>query len=180
MRQPPGFWAMPRTCSQVPCRPLATTAAEASGRNVLARRLDATPATPAATAIGVSATGHHITLLPKLALSCSRKISAPVTSAAPADSPESARSNRPCSMFHTRWSMPCRAGTRRRPPASQPMPLTSRLELVDAVAEQRRGHGRLVRLAPQPRLREALRLLVSHLARHGRLIRVDHHVHQRR
>ena len=56
-------------------------AAEATGSAVLAIRRLNTPAIPAAAPTGPSATGIHIILLPKLALSCSKKISAAVTSA---------------------------------------------------------------------------------------------------
>jgi hypothetical protein len=41
------------------------------------------PATPATAPTGPRVTGIHIILLPKLALSCSKKISAAVTSARP-------------------------------------------------------------------------------------------------
>ena len=48
------------------------------------------PATPAAAPTGPSATGSHIILLPKLALSCSKKISAAVTNA-PVGKPRTVR-----------------------------------------------------------------------------------------
>ena len=47
-------------------------AAEATGSAVLAIRRLKNPATPAAAPTGPSATGIHIILLPKLALSCSK------------------------------------------------------------------------------------------------------------
>ena len=67
-------------------------AAEATGSAVLAIRLLKTPAMPAATPAGPSATGSHIIRLPKLALSCSKKISAAVTSAPAAVSADRLRS----------------------------------------------------------------------------------------
>src|SRR6478609_1842005 len=72
-------------------------AAEARGSAVLAIRRLKKPATPAAAPIGPSTTGSHIILLPKLALSCSKKISAAVTSAPTAVSADSARSKWPVS-----------------------------------------------------------------------------------
>ena len=56
--------------------PLATTTADAKGRMVLAARRLTTAATPAGAMDGMITTGHHIILLPKLAPSCSLKISA--------------------------------------------------------------------------------------------------------
>ncbi len=72
LAQPPGFCAMPRACRYVPCTPLATIIAEATGSAVLAIVWLKNPARPAAAATGPSATGSHIILLPKLALSCSK------------------------------------------------------------------------------------------------------------
>src|SRR2546429_8037182 len=48
----------------------------------------------------------------------------------------------------------------------------STLELVELVAEERRGDGRPSRLALQERRREAFRLLIPDLRRHGRLVGV--------
>ena len=81
--------------------PLATTTAEASGRTVLAARRLNTAATPAGAMVGMITTGHHIILLPKLAPSCSVKISAAVTSAPAAASPARLRSKRPVRMSVT-------------------------------------------------------------------------------
>ena len=93
----------------MPCRPLATIAAEATGSAVLAIRRLQNPATPATAPTGPSATGTHIILLPKLALSCSKKISAAVTSAPAAVSADRLRSNRPVSTLRTIRSMPTAA-----------------------------------------------------------------------
>ena len=84
-------------------------AAEAIGRAVLAIRLLKKPATPAAAPMGPSVTGTHIILLPKLALSCSKKISAAVISAPAAVSADRLRSKRPVSMLRIIRSMPCAA-----------------------------------------------------------------------
>ena len=81
--------------------PLATTTAEARGRTVLAARRLNTAATPAGAMDGMITTGHHIILLPKLAPSCSVKISAAVTSAPAAARPARLRSNRPVRMSMT-------------------------------------------------------------------------------
>jgi hypothetical protein len=99
----------------VPCRPLATMIAEATGSAVLAILLLKKPATPAAAPAGPSATGSHIILLPKLALSCSKKISAAVTSAPAAVRADRPRSNRPVSTLRTILSMPCAACSGRLP-----------------------------------------------------------------
>src|SRR5581483_7842653 len=98
---------MPRMWRYVPCRPLATRTAETTGSAVLASRRLNTPPTPAALATGVRATGIHIMWLAKLARSCSRKISAPVTRAPTAVRPDSDRSNRPCSTSFNRRSSRC-------------------------------------------------------------------------
>src|SRR3954451_17276082 len=86
---------MPRQCRYVPCRPLATIAALASGTTVFAARSENTAAIPAGTAVGTTTTGHHITRLPKLAPSCDRKISPAVTAAPAAVRAERVRSKRP-------------------------------------------------------------------------------------
>src|SRR3954471_13878424 len=86
---------MPRQCRYVPCRPLATIAALASGSTVFAARSENTAAIPAGTAVGTTTTGHHITRLPKLAPSCDRKISPAVTAAPAAVRAERVRSKRP-------------------------------------------------------------------------------------
>ena len=80
---------------------MATIAAEAMGSAVLAIRRLQNPATPAAAPTGPSATGSHIILLPKLALSCSKKISAAVTSAPAAVRADRLRSKRPVSTLRT-------------------------------------------------------------------------------
>ena len=59
-------------CRYRPCKPLATMAAETIGSAVLAMRWLQNPATPATAPTGPRATGSHIILLPKLALSCSK------------------------------------------------------------------------------------------------------------
>ena len=64
---------------------------------------------PAAAPTGPSATGSHIILLPKLALSCSKKISAAVTSAPAAVKADRLRSKRPVSTLRIMRSMPCAA-----------------------------------------------------------------------
>src|ERR1700744_5066900 len=81
--------------------PLATTTADASGRTVLAARRLNTAAKPAGAIDGMITTGHHIILLPKLAPSCSVKISAAVTNAPAAARPARLRSNRPVRMSVT-------------------------------------------------------------------------------
>ena len=86
-------------------------AADASGNAVFAARRLNTPATPAATPTGPSATGSHIIRLPKLARSCSIQISAAVTSAPAAVSPDRVRSNRPCSTSRSSRSMPTTASS---------------------------------------------------------------------
>src|SRR5919202_5897384 len=75
--------------------PLATIAALASGSTVRAARSEKTAAMPAGIAVGTTATGHHMTLLPKLAPSCEKKISPAVTAAPAAVSAERVRSKRP-------------------------------------------------------------------------------------
>src|SRR5437016_7894235 len=70
-------------------------AAEANGSTVLAAFGDATAAIPAGIAVGTMTTGHHIILLPKLAPSCEKKISAAVMAAPPAVSADSDLSKRP-------------------------------------------------------------------------------------
>jgi hypothetical protein len=67
------------------------------------------PATPAAAPIGPRATGSHIILFPKLALSCSKKISAAVIMAPAAVSAAKLRSKRPVSMLRTNLSIPSAA-----------------------------------------------------------------------
>src|SRR5580698_2911987 len=89
--------------------PLATMHADASGSAVLAIRRLKNPAMPAAAPTGPSPTGIHIILLPKLALSCSKKISAAVTSAPAAVRADKLRSKRPVSTLRTIRSMPCPA-----------------------------------------------------------------------
>jgi hypothetical protein len=54
------------------------------------------------------------------------------------------------------------------------------LQLLDPVLEQGRSDRRLVRLTPQPRRTELLRLLVTDLAGQRLLVRVDRDVDQRR
>src|SRR5690348_4197050 len=81
--------------------------AEATGSAVFAIRWLKKPATPAAAPTGPSAIGTHIILLPKLALSCSKKISAAVTSAPAAVSADRLRSKRPVSMLRTIRSRRC-------------------------------------------------------------------------
>ena len=61
---------------------------------------------PAAAPTGPSATGIHIILFPKLALSCSKKISAAVTSAPAAVSADRLRSKRPVSTLWIIRSIP--------------------------------------------------------------------------
>ena len=78
----------------------------AIGNAVLAIRSLKNPATPAAAPIGPRATGTHIILLPKLALSCSKKISAAVTSAPAAVRAERLRSKCPVRTLRTIRSMP--------------------------------------------------------------------------
>src|SRR5947209_7293342 len=56
----------------------------------------------------------------------------------------------------------------------------STLELVQLVAEERRGNGRPSRLTLQERLGEAFGLLIPDLRGHGRLVGIHHHVEQRR
>ena len=85
-------------------------AAEAIGSAVLAARRLKNPATPATAPTGPSATGIHIILLPKLALSCSKLISAAVTSAPAAVSADRLRSKRPVCTFRTSRSIPCAGG----------------------------------------------------------------------
>ena len=80
--------------------------AEASGNAVLAIRRLKKPAMPAAAPTGPSATGIHIILLPKLALSCSKKISAAVITAPAAVKADKLRSKRPVSTLRTILSMP--------------------------------------------------------------------------
>ena len=92
---------MPRQCRNVPCIPLATTMAEASGSTVFAARRENTAATPAGAIVGTITIGHHIILFPKLAPSCSVKISAAVITAPAAASPAMPRSKRPVRMFST-------------------------------------------------------------------------------
>src|SRR5438128_1462573 len=82
-------------------------AAEASGRTVLAARLEKTAAIPAGIAVGRIATGHHIILLPKLAESCSVYISAAVIAAPAAVSAARLCSNRPVRTSRSARSSRC-------------------------------------------------------------------------
>src|SRR3954466_5539031 len=75
--------------------PLTTIAALASGSTVRAARSEKTAATPAGIAVGTTTTGHHMTLLPKLAPSWEKKISPAVTAAPAAVRAERVRSKRP-------------------------------------------------------------------------------------
>src|SRR3954471_13654966 len=75
-------------------------AAEVIGRAVWAARGLTSPAIPAAAPTGPSATGSHIILFPKLALSCSKKISAAVMTAPAPVRTDSVRPNSPC---RTSW-----------------------------------------------------------------------------
>src|SRR5580693_4361370 len=125
-------------------------AADATGSAVLAIRRLNTPAMPAAAPTGPSATGNHIIRLAKLALSCSKKISAAVTSAPAAVSADRLRSKWPVSMSRTTRSMPW---ARPAPPPRRTAKLVRMLtvllvlELADLVFEQRGGDGGLTRLA---------------------------------
>ncbi len=154
-------------------------AAEATGSAVLAIRRLKKPATPAAAPTGPSATGSHIIRLPKLALSCSRKISAAVTRAPAAVSADRLRSKRPVSTLATIRSMPC---TGSGAPAkwyafrAPSYDFSSSILSLNSVVRDRR----LARLAVQERLGELLGLLVLDLAWQRRLVRVDVHVDQRR
>jgi len=51
---------------------LSTTIVDANGNTVFAARFEKTPAMPAGTTVGITTTGTHIILLPKLAESCER------------------------------------------------------------------------------------------------------------
>ncbi len=102
-----------------------------------------TPATPAGATTGVSATGSHIILLPKLARSCSRKISS-------AGDQRADRGQRRQASARTGRARRCGAGGRARAAASRAQPSrrgVSRPQLRDLVAEDRRRDRRLVRLA---------------------------------
>lgn len=70
----------------------------ATGRTVFAALVLHTAAMPAGAIDGTITIGHHIILLPKLALSCSVKISAAVINAPTAASPARLRSKRPVRM----------------------------------------------------------------------------------
>src|SRR5690625_3291562 len=81
--------------------PLATMAHEARGRAGFAIRALIAPAIPAATPTGPIATGAHIHRSPKLAASCSKKISAAVIAEPAAINADNDRSNRPVATSHS-------------------------------------------------------------------------------
>ena len=101
----PGAARCPRTCRYVPCMLFARTKTDASGKRRLGEPLaeDATDRRRAST--GRERDRNHIIVFPKLARSCSRKISSPVTSAPTPVRPASDRSNRPCSTSRRKRSM---------------------------------------------------------------------------
>src|SRR6476469_5073766 len=70
-------------------------AALVSSSTVRAARAEKIAAMPAGIAVGTTTIGHHIILLPKLALSWDRYISAAVTAAPNAVTADRDRSNRP-------------------------------------------------------------------------------------
>ena len=104
------------------------TRSDASGSTVLAARRLNTAAIPAGRMVGTTTIGHHIILLPKLALSCEVKISPVVTIAPAAARPASVRSNRPV-----------RTSCSARPP---PLPVAA------AGGEQRSSAGSSLSLRP--------------------------------
>src|SRR3954453_16813550 len=81
---------------------------------------------PAGIAVGTTTTGHHITLLPKLAPSWEKKISPAVTAAPAAVRPARVRSKRPGRTSRTAADRPAKVRSKRPVPTSR-APLDSRL-----------------------------------------------------
>src|SRR5579875_2567196 len=122
------------------------------GSTVWAARRLKTAATPAGAMVGTMTTGHHIILLPKLAPSCSVKISAAVMTAPAAARAARERSKRPVLMSATaRSARPAAAisahplhgrGVGQGRPARRPFPRLAMFAYVSSCRGQMGAHGR--------------------------------------